>query len=412
MALALPACCLPAPPQIVASIVQEWLVGVDSAIKVVVPPGVELQGSARPPAAPGEAAGSGQEQQREQPAGCLYGAEAHAPQADCGSGGADGGLGKGPAAEGAAASGPPADGRSGTAGARQLMQRKLDAAGPAAAQQEQQQRQQAALAPAASKRSAALAAANPAPDPPAAGGPGRWTGFVPAPAATKAPQPALKQSTLQQSLQRGAAATRAQTPLPGAGQQQRQGQQQAAQPSAKPGAAATLQAAPSRLPTSLAAGPPGALFQQFALGSSMPPPAPKTAGPAWQPRGLSSSMQQEQPSHAAVPEEAAGAKRPRLEAVPAPAASAAPAAAAPGALGSLPAAPPAKRTLSHLPKLGFLRASHLTKPAPAAAAQPAAPVAPAAGVPAAAQGQAATPAAAVAAQPGAPALGSLFSCFL
>ena len=448
--------------KVVASIVHERLVGVDVAVKTVVPPGARL-------AAQGQGQLTKQPLQEQQPG-------SNSPLAIAAAGyGSAGGEQRAepvPAPEpvrsshgrpaAVAPSNPPRrlSGRAAEApsGPRRAVpapaappsvyQGAAPAAAPAGLQQQQwqpplvqqQQQQQLSTMPLPTAAAAAAAAA-------AGTGGGRWRSFVGAPAAPTASPAASSAAQQQQQRQPPVPQARQQLPsqsrwplLGGAGGQPQLGalapvaatQVPAAPPAQVSASAFAACRPPSRTPSMQ----PGGLFSQFAF-SATKPAVPARPGPAQQsntggggggmPHGLlgrgllgsstpaaTQQEQQEQPE--------AAAKRRKLSAflaaahLPAaaqqqPAAGAAvelragPTVVAPASAPA--AAPPGSRSALHLPKLGFLSSRF----APAAASQPS-PAQPAQAV-----GQPATAAVAVPpappaeVAPAAPEFAAMF-CFL
>lgn len=289
----------------------------------------------------------------------------------------------------------PARAEAGTADAVQRMQRRM-----AGAQQGIPLPPSLLLAPGDAAAAAGAPGLAPTPSlPPAAGGMGRWSTFVGAPAeggaGSAGPKPGsgLKQQSIQAALRLGAAkATAAQASRPPLGSRQQPQPAHKQQTAGADMSGSSAGFAACQPPQLAPAAQPGSLFSQFALGSSAKAAAPalKAGGSAgkraWGLLGSSTGT-----PHAAVLEEAhqmlqdgtaqaAPAKRRRLQSLfPSPGApdpgampplldatkapttaAAAPPLAPVAAQHSEPAA--GKRTLN-LPKLGFLTGRFAARPA-------------------------------------------------
>ncbi|KAL4457640.1 hypothetical protein ABPG75_012505 [Micractinium tetrahymenae] len=283
------------PIELVASVVHERLVGMDTAIRTVVPPGVELQGQRCQAAQPKQA-----------PAGSARGTAAQpgsAPPAEA--------VPEDSAEDGAAAAASPAAARpeldappGGMPGALQLMQRRLGSTGgapraaaapapvPAPPQQASRQTPAAAAAGSAASPQTSMAAV-PArvqlalPPPPAAAAKGKWRSFVQAPQA--APEPAQQQ---QQPPPQEKPRPQGQQDIRASLSQWQQRQpQRAGMFGRPPSAGITVPAAgPGLSGSALRPGnsvpapsfQPGGLFSRFALGSGSAAEVPAAAPAAQQ----------------------------------------------------------------------------------------------------------------------------------
>lgn len=302
------------PAQLVASIVHERLVGVDTAIRTVVPPGVELQGQRCQPTPPTRGASS-KDAAAQPESGAPVGAGLKGSTEE------PAGVAALPTTDSAERDPPPG----GMPSALHLMQRRLGSAAPAAKAayvpaplQALQLLGPSQTAPAAAMQSTAASTqlALPAlPSPAAAAAKGKWRTFVQGQQAASAAEPLLPEQQQPQQQQhqhqRDKPKTQGQQDIRTSLSQWQQRQPQRAGMFMRPAGTsvavpeAGLPANPSAKPPSSSAMPapslkPGGMFARFALGGSSPLAVPAVPAAAQQPTVAAALQPRQAPQPPAV----------------------------------------------------------------------------------------------------------------